>query len=133
MPRPPSNGASPSSRPRWPPAVPCAQATARNRTTSAARRAAAARPRRRGKAAPPRQHGPYYQISYTWQGTSSSEFVRLENLPAVQQQLRNYGRWRALVDESISLGLAAAQLPRQCAASRSKPQRKTRIRPKIAG
>src|SRR5216683_2690299 len=48
----------------------------------------------RCKAAPPEKHGPYYQISYTWQGKSSSQFVRRENLTAVQQQLRNYERLR---------------------------------------
>lgn len=67
----------------------------------------------RCKAQPPEKHGPYYQISYTWQGKSSSEFVRRENLTAVQQQLRNYERLRALVDEWISLGLATAKLHRQ--------------------
>jgi hypothetical protein len=84
----------------------------------------------RCKAEPPEKHGPYYQISYTWQGKSSSQFVRGENLTAVQQQLRNYARLRALVDEWIGLGLAAAQLERQPPHPRSKARRKTRIRPK---
>ncbi len=84
----------------------------------------------RCKAEPPRKHGPYYQISYTWQGKGSSEFVRRENLTEVQQQLRNYVRLRALVDEWIGLGLAAAKLERQRAAAWSKPRRKTRIRRK---
>ena len=84
----------------------------------------------RCKAEPPEKHGPYYQISYTWQGKSSSQFVRRENLTAVQQQLRNYGRLRALVEEWIGLGLAAAKLERQPHHPRSKARRKTRIRPK---
>jgi hypothetical protein len=84
----------------------------------------------RCKAEPPEKHGPYYQISYTWQGKSTSQFVRRENLTAVQQQLRNYERLRALVDEWIGLGLAAAKLERQPHHPRSKARRKTRIRPK---
>jgi hypothetical protein len=84
----------------------------------------------RCKAEPPEKHGPYYQISYSWQGKSSSEFVRRENLIAVQQQLRNYARLRILVDEWIGLGLAAAKLERQREISRSKPRPKTRIRRK---
>lgn len=84
----------------------------------------------RCKAEPPEKHGPYYQISYTWQGKSSSQFVRRENLTAVQQQLRNYGRLRALVEEWIGLGLAAAKPERQPHHPRSKARRKTRIRPK---
>jgi Family of unknown function (DUF6788) len=86
----------------------------------------------RCKAEPPEKHGPYYQISYTWQGKSSSQFVRRENLPDVQKQLRNYERLRALVDEWIGLGLAAAKLERQRPDPRSKARRKTRIRPKTS-
>ncbi len=56
------------------------------------------------KADPPRKHGPYYQLSYTWQRKSHSEFVRLENLATVRQQLTNYQRLRTLVDEWIALG-----------------------------
>src|SRR5712692_6012206 len=82
----------------------------------------------RCKATPPQKHGPYYQISYTWQGKSSSQFVRRENLTAVQQQLRNYERLRALVNEWIGLGLAAAKLERQRDQTWPKTRRKTRIR-----
>ena len=81
----------------------------------------------RCKANPPRKHGPYYQLSYTWQGKSHSEFVRLENLAAVRQQLTNYERLRTLVDEWIGLGLNAAQLQRQRDSASSKPRPKTRI------
>lgn len=84
----------------------------------------------RCKVEPSHRHGPYYQISYTCQGKSSSEFVRRQNLAAVQQQLRNYERLRTLVDEWVGLGLAAAKLKRQRTASGSKSPRKTRIRPK---
>jgi hypothetical protein len=76
---------------------------------------------------PPRKHGPYYQLSYTWQRKSHSEFVRLENLAAVRQQLTNYQRLRTLVDEWIALGLNAAQLQRHSDPSVSKPKPKTRI------
>lgn len=86
----------------------------------------------RCKAEPPEKHGPYYQISYTWQGKSSSQFVRRENLTAVQQQLRNYQRLRALLDEWIGLGLAAAKLERQRDDRWPKARRKTRIRRKTS-
>lgn len=81
----------------------------------------------RCKADPPRKHGPYYQLSYTWQGKSHSEFVRLESLAAVRQQLTNYERLRTLIDEWIALGLDAAQLQRQSDSPVSKPKPKTRI------
>ena len=76
---------------------------------------------------PPRKHGPYYQLSYTWQRKSHSEFVRLENLAAVRQQLTNYQRLRTLVDEWIALGLNAAQLQRHSDPLGSNPKPKTRI------
>jgi hypothetical protein len=86
----------------------------------------------RCKGDPPRKHGPYYQLSYTWQRRSHSEFVRLENLAAIRQQLANYERLRALVDEWIALGLNAAQLQRHRDSASSKPRPKTRISHKTA-
>jgi hypothetical protein len=119
--QPPSNGASSKSKPNWHNSAPGAQAISPNSTTSAARRAAAV------KDDPPRKHGPYYQLSYTWQRKSHSEFVRLENLAAFRQQLTNYQRLRTLVDEWIALGLNAAQLQRHSDPSGSKPRPKTQI------
>jgi hypothetical protein len=38
----------------------------------------------------PQKHGPYYQLSYTHQGKSTSEFVKRDNLDEVRQQIANY-------------------------------------------
>lgn len=62
------------------------------------------------KASPSIKHGPYYQISFTRHGKSSSQFVREEDLKDVQQQLDNYRRLRALVDEWISLSAQLSTL-----------------------
>lgn len=62
------------------------------------------------KASPPIKHGPYYQISFTRHGKSSSQFVREEDLKEVQQQLDNYRRLRELVDEWISLSAQLSTL-----------------------
>src|SRR5215469_17909468 len=64
------------------------------------------------KASPPIKHGPYYQISFTRHGKSSSQFVREEDLKDVQQQLDNYRRLRELVDEwiTVSAQLSALRL-----------------------
>ncbi len=64
----------------------------------------------RCKASPPRKHGPYYQVSFTWHGKSQSQFVRREDLSAVRTQLRNYQRLRTLVDTWISAGLELSRL-----------------------
>jgi len=68
------------------------------------------KPACRCKASPPRKHGPYYQVSFTWQGKSRSQFVRREDVLAVRRQLRNYQRLRTLVDTWISAGLKLSRL-----------------------
>ena len=62
------------------------------------------------KADPPRKHGPYYQVSFTWQGRSRTQFVRPEHLVAMRQQLRNYERLRELVEAWIAAGLELSAL-----------------------
>ena len=64
----------------------------------------------RCKATPPQKHGPYYQLSFTWQGKSSSHFVRREDLKTAEEQLRNYRKLRELVDDWITLGMELSQL-----------------------
>ena len=53
----------------------------------------------------PQKHGPYYQLSFTWHGKSSSRFVRSERLPAVQEQVANYKRFRQLTQEWVDLAV----------------------------
>ena len=64
----------------------------------------------RCKATPPAKHGPYYQISFTRHGKSSSQFVRQEDVDEVQQQLENYRQLRQLVDEWITLSAQLSSL-----------------------
>ena len=64
----------------------------------------------RCKAKPPKKHGPYYQLSFTWQGRSKSQFVRKEDLPEVRKQVRNYKRLRELVEAWIGLGMELSRL-----------------------
>jgi len=71
------------------------------------------------KADPPRRHGPYHQLSFTWQGRSRTQFVRREHLRTVRQQLRNYARLRALVEAWIAAGLELSPLRFGAAASRA--------------
>src|SRR5881296_294035 len=67
-------------------------------------------PNCRCKAIPPVKHGPYYQISFTRHGKSSSQFVREEDLDEVQQQLEHYRHLRQLVDEWITLSAQLSSL-----------------------
>jgi hypothetical protein len=67
----------------------------------------------RCKEDPAQRHGPYHQLSYTWQGRSRSEFVRERELSLVQEQLRNYTRLRALVNEWVDNAIELARVERQ--------------------
>jgi hypothetical protein len=62
------------------------------------------------KATPPKKHGPYFQLSYTWEGKSTSQFVPKDSVLQVKQQLRNYRRLRELVDQWITLAMELSRL-----------------------
>jgi hypothetical protein len=64
----------------------------------------------RCKANPPKKHGPYYQVSFTRKGKSSTKFVRKEDLPAVRHQLKNYEAMKRLVDRWVGLAIELSNL-----------------------
>lgn len=64
----------------------------------------------RCKATPPIKHGPYYQVSYTRKGKSSSKFVKKEDLPAVRKQLKNYARMKLLTEHWVDLATELSTL-----------------------
>ena len=64
----------------------------------------------RCKADPPQKHGPYYQVSFSRKGKSSSKFVKKEDLPAIRKQLKNYERMKELVDLWIDLATELSNL-----------------------
>src|SRR5258706_3931131 len=74
----------------------------------------------RCKADRPQQHGLYYQVSFTRNGKSSTQFVRKEDLAVVRQQLRNYQRLRELIDRWIALGMELSRLKLRPASERSR-------------
>jgi hypothetical protein len=84
------------------------------------------------KASPPIKHGPYYQISFTRHGKSSSQFVREEDLKEVQHQLENYRRLRELVDEwiTVSAELSTLRLREKRRLTREVQSRPTRRKPR---
>lgn len=44
----------------------------------------------------PRRHGPYYQLSYTLQGRSSTLFVKPEDVAEVRRAIRRYAQFKRL-------------------------------------
>ena len=89
------------------------------------------KPHCRCKATPPRKHGPYYQVSFTWKGNSKSQFVRQRDLPVVRKQLRNYRRLRQLLDRWMVLAMELSRLRLQQQPGRgrlaAKTPRKSRV------
>lgn len=83
----------------------------------------------RCKADPPQKHGPYYQLSYTWQGKSRSESVLAREVERVRDQLRNYQRLRVLLEDWIGSGIELARLERRAVRY---PQEKSRARIRTA-
>lgn len=59
----------------------------------------------RCKADPPVKHGPYYQVSYTRKGKSSTKFVKKEDLATVRKQIKNYERMKLLMEKWIDLAM----------------------------
>ena len=64
----------------------------------------------RCKATPPEKHGPYYQVSFTRKGKSSSKFVRKEDLAAVRWELKNYEVMKMLINRWIDLATELSNL-----------------------
>ncbi|MCK7474234.1 MAG: hypothetical protein MZV49_13330 [Rhodopseudomonas palustris] len=64
---------------------------------------------------PKAQTGPYWQISYTRDMKSRTEYVRREFVSAVRREVATYKRFKKLVDEWIALSIEASKL-------RMKPQ-----------
>ena len=53
----------------------------------------------------PSKHGPYYQLSFTWQGKSSTRFVRPEQVQEMRQKVATYKRLRELVNQWVELAV----------------------------
>lgn len=66
----------------------------------------------------PRRHGPYYQLSYTWRGRSTSRFVRPERVTEIRHKVENYKQFRELVNEWVDLAVELARAERDTSKQR---------------
>ena len=57
----------------------------------------------------PVKHGPYYQLSFTVGGRSSSLFVKREDLPEVRRRLKRYRQFKSLCVELVHANVALAR------------------------
>lgn len=72
---------------------------------------------------PKSQSGPYYQLSYTRQMKSRTEYVSRDCLSEVRDQIRTYKRFRALTEEWVRLSIEQCRLLMRSAGSASRQGR----------
>jgi hypothetical protein len=71
----------------------------------------------RCKETPPKKHGPYYQLSFSRRGKSTTRFVRRGHVAAIKEEIRNYKSLQKLLDKWIDLEMQLSEL-RMAAAPR---------------
>jgi hypothetical protein len=59
---------------------------------------------------PKEKKRPFYQISYTHQMRSHTEYVRPENLSELRRETATFRRFRKLIDRWVALALKASKL-----------------------
>ena len=69
---------------------------------------------------PRERQRPFYQLSYTHRMRSRSEYVRPENIAALQKETANFKRFKKLIDRWVSLALEASQLRLHQAAKKAR-------------
>jgi hypothetical protein len=64
--------------------------------------------------------GAYWQISYTRQMKSRTEYVREEWVPEIRRQIANHKRFKKLIDQWIDLDIERSKLAMQSETPRAK-------------
>lgn len=59
---------------------------------------------------PAAKSGAYYQLSYTREMRSRTEYVARESLREVRREIANYKRFKALTTEWVALGIEQSRL-----------------------
>ncbi len=59
---------------------------------------------------PENQTGAYYQLSYTRDMKSRTEYVARDSVSHVRRQIENYKRFKALTTEWVDLGIEHSRL-----------------------
>jgi len=67
----------------------------------------------------PQKHGPYYQLSYSHKGKSTTEFVKRGTVTETRKQLKNYRTFKKLTEEWVELSVKIARLRKKEASQKS--------------
>jgi len=70
---------------------------------------------------PRRKVGPYWQISYTRQMKSRTEYVRKEWVPEIRRQIATHKRFKRLIDQWVDLSIEHSRLTMQTAKPKTTP------------
>ena len=70
----------------------------------------------------PQKHGPFYQLSYSHRGKSTTQFIRPQFVPEVRKQLAAYKEFKALTEMWVALALELSKLKMQEARSTASKQ-----------
>jgi hypothetical protein len=70
---------------------------------------------------PAQQKTPFYQLSYTHQGKSRSEYVRPENVATVRNEINAYKRFTSMLNQLVALSIQASRIRCATNASSRKP------------
>lgn len=57
----------------------------------------------------PVKHGPYYQLSFTVGGKSSTMFIKKQDLPEARRRIKRYGQFKKLCNELVLAQVALAR------------------------
>ena len=66
---------------------------------------------------PENRGGAYYQLSYTLDMKSRTEYIRREHVSNIRRQIRNYKRFKKLNGEWIALSIEHSRLTMKLACS----------------
>jgi hypothetical protein len=67
---------------------------------------------------PKARSGAYYQLSYTREMKSRTEYVARDSVAEVRRQIRSYKRFRALTDQWVALSIERCRLKMKLARGR---------------
>ncbi|MBN2526834.1 MAG: hypothetical protein JXR76_10615 [Deltaproteobacteria bacterium] len=70
----------------------------------------------------PKKHGPYYQVSYSHKGKSTTQFVKIDALAETKKQLKNYQTFKRLTEEWVELSVEIAKLRKKAEKQNSKKE-----------
>ena len=58
----------------------------------------------------PIKHGPYYNLSFTFEGKSHTKFIRKELIPSFKRYTANYKKLREYIDKLIALNIELVEI-----------------------